>query len=77
VRWPLASNLATAGKRPANGFAYRCITVRGKAVATLLATLRKANEQSQWVARAGAARTYQVIAVPLLPDQRDCSALHR
>jgi hypothetical protein len=77
VRWPLASDLATAGRRPSNGFAYRCITVRGKAVATLLATLRKANEQSRWIARAGVARSYQVIAVPLLPDQRDCAALHR
>jgi hypothetical protein len=77
VRWPLASNLATAGKRPSNGFQYRCITVRGNAVTTLLATLRKANEQSQWIAHAGAARSFQVVAVPLLPDQRDCSALHR
>jgi hypothetical protein len=75
VVWPLPSNLATAGRRPASGLGYRCITVRGKAVTTLLATLRKANEQSPWVARAGGTRSYQVIARPLLPDQRDCAAV--
>jgi hypothetical protein len=75
VRWPLASDLATAGTRPQSGAGYRCITVRGKAVAKLLATLRKANEQSQWIARPGATRTFQVIARPLLPDERDCAAL--
>ena len=75
VRWPLASNLATAGTRPQSGAGYRCITVRGAAVAKLLATLRKANEQSQWIARPGAARAFQVIARPLLPDERDCAAL--
>jgi hypothetical protein len=75
VRWPLASNLATAGTRPQSGAGYRCITVRGAAVKRLLATLRKANEQSQWAARAGDSRSFQVIARPLLPDQRDCAAL--
>jgi hypothetical protein len=75
VRWPLASNLATAGTRPASGAGYRCITVRGAAVTTLLATLRTANEQSQWIAGPGATRSFQVIARPLLPDQRDCAAL--
>jgi hypothetical protein len=75
VRWPLASNLATAGTSPPSAAGYRCITVRGvAAVKTLLATLRKANEQSRWVARAGAARSFQLIARPLLPDQRDCSS---
>jgi hypothetical protein len=75
VIWPLPSNLATAGMRPTSGLPYRCITVRGTSVTTLLATLRKANEQSQWVARAGAGSSYQVIARPLLPDQRDCAAV--
>jgi hypothetical protein len=75
VRWPLASNLATAGTRLQSGGGYRCITVRGAAVAKLLATLRRANEQSRWIARPGAARTFQVIARPLLPDERDCAAL--
>jgi hypothetical protein len=75
VRWPLASNLASAGRRPSAGYPYRCITVRGTAVATLLATLRRADEQSQWIARPGAARRFQVVARPLLPDQRDCAAV--
>ena len=75
VRWPLASNLASAGRRPSAGFPYRCITVRGAAVPTLLATLRRATEQSQWIARPGAARTFQVVARPLLPDQRECAAV--
>lgn len=75
VRWPLASNLATAGTRPASAGGYRCITARGRAVKTLLATLRGANEASPWISGAGAKQRYQVIARPLLPDERDCAAL--
>lgn len=74
VRWPLASDLAHAGKPVSSGLAYRCITVGGKDARTLLAVLRKANEQSRWVARPGATDVYQLIARPLLPDQRDCSS---
>jgi hypothetical protein len=74
IVWPLQSNLATAGKRVSSGLGYRCISVRGEAARTLLATLRKANEQSQWTARSTTNSTYQVIARPLLPDQRDCSS---
>ena len=74
VRWPLASNLATAGKPVSSGLAYRCITVGGKDARSLLAVLRKANEQSRWVARAGAKTVYQLIARPLLPDQRTCAS---
>jgi hypothetical protein len=72
VVWPLASNLATAGKRVSSGLEYRCIVVRGAAVEKLMATLRKANEQSRWLARAGGKASYQVIARPLLPDERRC-----
>jgi hypothetical protein len=74
IVWPLGSNLATAGKRVSSGLGYRCIAVGGEAARTLLATLRKANEQSQWTARGTTNSTYQVIARPLLPDQRDCSS---
>ena len=49
--WPLKSDLATAGKPASNGLAYRCITVSGKDVRTLLARLRTANEQSRWAMR--------------------------
>ena len=52
--WPLASNLATAGKRVSSGLEYRCIVVGGAGVEKLTATLRKANEQSRWAARPGA-----------------------
>jgi hypothetical protein len=72
VVWPLASNLATAGKRVSSGLEYRCIVVGGAGVQKLTATLRKANEQSRWAARAGAKASYQVIARPLLPDERRC-----
>ena len=72
VVWPLASNLATAGKRVSSGLEYRCILVGGANVKTLTATLRKANEQSRWAARSGAKASYQVIARPLLPDERRC-----
>ena len=74
VRWPLASNLASAGKPVSSGLAYRCITVGGKDARTLLAVLRTANDQSRWIARPGATAVYQLIARPLLPDQRDCSS---
>jgi hypothetical protein len=72
VVWPLQSNLARAGKPVSSGLGYRCIAVAGKDIRTLMATLRKANEQSRWVARAGAKGNFQVIARPLLPDERGC-----
>jgi hypothetical protein len=68
--WPLASNLARAGTPSPGGL--RCILVRGKDVATLLATLRKANELSRWRPRAGAKAGYAIVARPLLPDERRC-----
>jgi hypothetical protein len=74
VRWPLRSNLATAGTRVSTGPGYRCILVRGNDAKILLGALRKANEQTRWIARAGASRSYQLIARPLLPDQRTCAA---
>ncbi len=72
VVWPLESNLATAGKPVSSGLGYRCISVGGKDAKTLIATLRKANEQSRWIARAGARARFEVIARPLLPDERGC-----
>lgn len=72
VVWPLASNLATAGKRVSSGLEYRCILVRGDGARRLTATLRKANELSRWVAWPGAKTAYQLIARPLLPDERRC-----
>jgi hypothetical protein len=72
VEWPLKSNLARAGKPVSSGLGYRCIAVNGKDAKTLMATLRKANEQSRWAARAGAKGSFQVIARPLLPDERGC-----
>jgi hypothetical protein len=72
VTWPLKSDLASAGKPLASGVAYRCITVSGKNVKTLIARLREANEQSRWVVRGHAGRTYQVVARPLLPDEPGC-----
>jgi hypothetical protein len=72
VVWPLESNLATAGKPVPGGRGYRCIGVGGKGVKTLIATLRRANEQSRWAAGAGTKAVYEVIARPLLPDERGC-----
>jgi hypothetical protein len=74
VRWPLASDLAHAGKPVSSGLAYRCITVGGKDARMLLAVLRTANDQSRWIARPGATTVYQLIARPLLPDQRTCAS---
>lgn len=72
IVWPLKRSLATAGKL-AGGLGYRCMSVTGKPAQILLATLRKANEQSQWTASATTSSTYQVIARPLLPGQRACA----
>ena len=72
VVWPLASNLATAGKPVSNGLEYRCILVGGAGAKKLTAALRKANERSRWIARPGATVAYQLIARPLLPDERRC-----
>ena len=73
IVWPLKRNLATAGKLVSSGLGYRCMSVTGKPAQILLATLRKANEQSQWTARADTSSTFQVIARPLLPGQRACA----
>jgi hypothetical protein len=74
VRWPLTSDLAQAGTPVSSGLGYRCITVGGKDARTLVAVLRTANDQSRWIARAGATAVYQLIARPLLPDQRTCAS---
>jgi hypothetical protein len=73
VVWPLKRNLATAGKRVSNGLPYRCMVVTGPAATTLLASLAKANEQTQWIMRGDPAKPYQLVVRPLLPDQRDCT----
>lgn len=72
VVWPLQRDLANAGKPLSSGLEYRCIIVGGSAAKTLLARLRQANAQSQWVMRGQTARTYQLIARPLLPDEPGC-----
>jgi hypothetical protein len=72
IVWPLERSLATAGKPVSSGLGYRCIAVGGKDAKTLLATLGKANEQSRWTAGPGAKATYQLVARPLLPDERGC-----
>ena len=76
VVWPLRSDLASAGKPASNGLPYRCITVAGNDVRTLLASLRRANEQTRWALRGRPDRTYEVIARPLLPDEPGCPVAH-
>jgi hypothetical protein len=76
IVWPLRSDLASAGKRASTGLPYRCITVGGKDVKTLLATLRRATEQSPWTMRGRPGRVFDLIARPLLPDERGCPVAH-
>jgi hypothetical protein len=73
VVWPLARDLATAGRPLSSGLAYRCLVVRGAAARKLIARLRTADEQSQWIARPSASRTFEVVVRPLLPGQRGCT----
>jgi hypothetical protein len=75
--WPLASDLATAGRRVSSGLAYRCLTVRGDGARRLLASLRRANEQTRWFVRSHRAGSYQLVVRPLLPDEPSCAALGR
>jgi hypothetical protein len=77
VVWPLASDLATAGTRASLGTGYRCISLRGPGAATLLATLRRANDRSRFVMRGKPATAYALITRPLLPDERNCASLRR
>ncbi len=49
--------------------------VEGAAAKTLLAALGKANERSQWIMRGKPGTVYQLVARPLLPDQRDCTPI--
>ena len=75
VVWPLRRDLATAGKRVPSGLNYRCMSVGGADAKSLLAALHNANEVSLWSMRASPARSYQLIARPLLPDERNCASL--
>jgi hypothetical protein len=77
IAWPLASDLATAGKPPSSGSAYRCLTVAGAQARSLLAVLKRANEQTRWRARGSGTPGFGLIVRPLLPDERDCSSLSR
>jgi len=58
-----------------SGLNYRCMSVGGADAKSLLAALHNANEVSLWSMRASPARSYQLIARPLLPDERDCASL--
>jgi hypothetical protein len=73
VVWPLASNLATVGKPVSAGLPYRCVAVAGDDAHLLLAALRTANDQTQWIARPSSNRTFQLVVRPLLPDETGCS----
>lgn len=75
--WPLSSDLATAGRKASIGGGYRCISLRGRAAAKLLGTLRRANNQTRWVMRGKAATAYSLITRPLLPDEWNCGSLSR
>jgi hypothetical protein len=75
IVWPLASDLATAGRPSGAGSSYRCIAVRGGDTGRLLALVRTANDQSRWVSRGRSATAYALVFRPLLPDERSCASL--
>jgi hypothetical protein len=75
IVWPLASDLATAGRPSAAGSSYRCLVVRGDETTRLLARLQSANDQSRWIVRGKPATAYALVFRPLLPDERSCAAL--
>ena len=77
VSWPLALDLATAGRKASIGSGYRCISLHGARAATLRAALRRANAESRWVVRGAPATAYSLIVRPLLPDERSCASLGR
>jgi hypothetical protein len=77
MSWPLASDLATAGRPSSSGPAHRCLTVTGPQARSLLAVLERANEQTRWLARGSGTPGFGLIVRPLLPDERDCASLSR
>jgi hypothetical protein len=70
VKWPLSSDLASAGTAMSIG--YRCIALSGQPARRVLAALATANDESRW--KSGKLE-YSLVARPLLPDERDCASL--
>jgi hypothetical protein len=73
IRWPLASDLATAGAPVSAGSGFRCLAVRGSDVSRLLAILHRAPAPAGWTMGPAATTVYTVVARPLLPDERGCA----
>ncbi len=72
VDWPLQTPLASLGSPLAGFSGTRCSTLSGVDLTTVVAAAGKATQISPW--RSGGS-LYSLILRPLLPDQKDCSAL--
>jgi hypothetical protein len=67
--WPLAADPATIGEASAVGD-FRCAVVEGEEAATLLASLRQANQLTRWLHDE---KEYSIMPRPLLADEaRSC-----
>lgn len=65
--WPLASTFATFGK-PYGGADYRCATVTGTELATLLPVVQASNQLTRFVDSTGAKKSLQILVlVPVDP----------
>jgi|tagenome__1003787_1003787.scaffolds.fasta_scaffold20989465_6 hypothetical protein len=69
VVWPLSTPLVG----PSNSLPYRCVAVSGVDVGALLEQLQTANEVTEWLPRAGARPSHQLVVRPALPDQSPCN----
>jgi hypothetical protein len=74
IAWPLATDLATAGK-PTSPTGYRCIAVHGADARRLLTRLRTATNQSRWTAQGKPGTLFALVFRPLLPDEQGCASL--
>lgn len=73
IEWPLEEGLAGFGQE-LNDLEFRCGSVEGASLATLLPVVQNANELTPW--RDGA-ELYGLVFRPLLPDESGCEGLAR
>ncbi len=78
LEWPLESDLATFGTKYLTG-EFNCDVVEGDDLATLLESLREANELTHWVSSdtatpgTGDEDAYLLFIRPLFPDEAPCA----
>jgi hypothetical protein len=68
MEWPLPAPLSEFGQ-PADPAGYRCGSITGSELETVLSAAGKANQSTPWTS---GGKTYAVIFRPLLPEESGC-----